>query len=426
VLRSVLAAVVVVLVAAAPASAANPWLDDRVLNIAHHGGEDELPSNTMYAFRTALREGGAHMLALDVSATSDGELVVMHDWTVDRTTDGTGYLTDLTLAQVRELDAAYNFVPGRNAVPGLPARRYPFRGVRTGSKRPPVGFRRRDFAVPTLREVLRAFPHTPIAIEIKARDDDEAQFLRNAELLAAMLDGTPRRDLIVVSFNQRAVDRFHELLPEVPVAPGVDEIARFLLAGESVGAGVVALQIPITVDLNGQTVQVTTPDAVLRAHRAGYAVHVWLSDDEESRRVYDRLLDMCVDGIMAARPHALWRRLMQREVVGTAPGGTDPCSVRAVRAAVEHRTIAVGLERRGLGPQAYRGTVTIRARGRLLGRESFSLAEGAEAGGVSVALTRFGRRLLGDERVRATVSVRTRGARGAPVRSSFRLGRREA
>ena len=377
-LRSLLLAAVVVLVAAAPASAASPWLGDRVLDIAHQGGEDELPSNTMYAFRTAVREG-AHMLELDVSATRDGELVAMHDWTVDRTTNGTGYVTDLTLAQIRELDAAYDFVPGRDAVGGLPAHRYPYRGVRTGGKRPPAGFRRGDFAVATLREVLRAFPHTAITIEIKARDDDPAQFLHNAELLAALLDATPRRDLIVVSFDQRAVDRFHELVPAVPVAPGVDGIARFLLSGESPGAGVVAFQIPITFELGGQTVRVTTPEAVLRAHRAGYAVHVWLSDDEESRRVYDRLLDMCVDGIMAARPQALRRRLLQRDVVGTAAGGTDPCSVRAVRAALERRTIAVGLERRGRGPQAYRGTVTVRARGRLLGRESFSLARAPRA-----------------------------------------------
>jgi hypothetical protein len=96
--------------------------------------------------------------------------------------------------------------------------------------------------------------------------------------------------------------------------------------------------------------------------------------------------------------------------------------VRATRAALEGRTVAVGLERRGLGPQAYRGTVRILAGGRLIGREAFSLAEGAEAGGVTVALTRYGRRLLADERVRTLVMVRTRGARGQPVRSFFRLG----
>jgi glycerophosphoryl diester phosphodiesterase len=417
VLRTLPIAAALAIALAAPAAAQNPWLGDPVLNMAHQGGEDESPSNTVYAFRKAVA-AGADMLELDVQATRDGELIVMHDWQVDRTTDGTGYVTDLTLAQVRRLDAAYDFVPGRNAVSGLPARRYPLRGVRTGDRKPPRGFKRSDFRVPTLAEVLRRFPRTPINIEIKGRDDDEAQFLRNAELLAAMLQGTQRRDLIVVSFNQRAVDRFHELAPEVAVAPGVDGISRFLLSGASPGDGVVALQIPITFDLGGgQIVQVATPESVLRAHRAGYAVHVWLSNDEESRRVYDRLLDMCVDGIMAAAPRALERRLRARDV-----RRNDPCSVRAARATVEGQTVAVGLERRGLGPQAYDGSVTIRARGRLIGREDYALAEGTEAGGVTVSLTRFGRRLLDDGgRVPVSISVRTRGARGEPVVTKIRL-----
>ena len=422
--RFLLAAAAGVLIAAAPASAANPWLGDRVMNMAHQGGEDEFPSNTMYAFRQAIR-GGADMLELDVSATRDGALVVMHDWQVDRTTNGTGFLTDLSLGQVRRLDAAYDFVPGRNAVSGLPARRYPLRGVRTGKRRPPRGYTRNDFRVPTLREVLRAFPRTPINIEIKGRDDADARFLRNAELLAAMLRNTRRRDLIVVSFNQRAVDRFHELVPEVPVAPGVDGIAAFLFAGRSPGPGVVALQIPITYPLSGRQVEVTTPESVLTAHRAGYAVHVWLSNDEESRRVYDRLLDICVDGIMAARPRALERRLRSRGVVRPNGHGTDPCSVRAARASVENRAVAIGLERRGLGPQAYRGTASVLERGRrgrLLARERFSLPEGADAGGVSATLTRAGRRALrAGTPVRAVVSVRTRGARGEPVLTPVRL-----
>ena len=376
----------------------------------------------MYAFRKAIGSG-ADMLELDVSATADGRLVVMHDWTVDRTTDGTGYLTDLTLAQVRKLDAAYNFVPGRNAVDGLPAKRYPLRGVRTGDRKPPKGFSRNDFRVPTLDEVMRRFPRTPINIEIKGRDDDAASFLRNAELLAAELDGTLRRDLIVVSFNQPAVNRFHELVPEVAVAPGIDGIASFLLFDGSPGDGVVALQIPITYDLDGQTLQVTTPESVLKSHRAGYAVHVWLSGGEENRKVYDRLLDMCVDGIMAAAPQALEKRLKQRGVARPGARGTDPCSVRASRAAIEGRTVAVSLKRRGLGTQAYEGSVTIKAGGKLLGRESYSLAEGTEAGGVTVALTAYGRRLLDDgERVRATIAVRTRGTRGEPVLTPVRLG----
>ena len=411
--RLLLTTLVLFAVLAPAASADAPrWLGSGVMNIAHQGGEAELPSNTMYAFTRSLR-GGADMLELDVSRTADDRLVVMHDATVDRTTDGTGYLTDLTLAQVRRLDAAHNFVPGRNAVAGLPARRYPLRGVRTGERRPPRGFDRADFRVPTLAEVIKAFPHTPINIEIKGRDDDAAQFLRNAELLAAELHGTRRRDLIVVSFNQPAVDRFHELVPRIPVAPGVDGISRFLLGGASPGEGVVALQVPITYELGGQRVEVTTPESVLATHRAGYAVQVWLSGGEESRRVYGRLLDMCVDGIMAATPGALERLLRARDVVRPGGRGTDPCAVEAARAERSGRSVELRLKRRGLGPQTYRGTVTLRTRGRRLARAPFTLSEGRDAASVTMRIHGGARRVVAE--------VRTRGARGEPVRTALRL-----
>ena len=410
------------LVGAAPASAGNRWLDAGVMNMAHQGGEDEFPSNTMYSFRKAVALG-ADMLELDVSPTKDGRLVVMHDWEVDRTTNGTGYLTDLTLAQVRKLDAAYNFVPGRNAVSGLPASSYPLRGVRTGDRMPPKGFKPADFRVPTLREVLKAFPRTPINIEIKGRDDAEAHFLHNADLLAALLKGTHRRDLIVVSFNQKAVDRFHAQVPQVDVAPGVDGIAGFLLGGARPGPGTVALQIPITYQTGGQTLTVTTPESVLQTHRAGYAVHVWLSNDEENAGVYNRLLSMCVDGIMAAKPKLLERRLRARNVVRPDGHGTDPCSARASSASVKNGSLAVALERRGNEPRAYKGVVRVKARGKLLGHESFSLGKDAGAGGVTVPLSAAGRKLLKHGPVRARVLVTTRGARGEPVVTRLRLHR---
>jgi hypothetical protein len=92
---------------------------------------------------------------------------------------------------------------------------------------------------------------------------------------------------------------------------------------------------------------------------------------------------------------------------------------------VESGAIAVGLERRGQGPQAYRGTVSVLERGRhgrLLARETFSLPEGAEAGGVTATLTQAGRQVLrAGKPVRAVVSVRTRDARGEPVLTPVRL-----
>src|SRR6476620_10024488 len=116
--RALTVLVTVVLLAAAPAAAGaatNPWLEpSRPLNIAHQGGEDEFPSNTMYAFKRALK-AGADMLELDVGVTSDDQIVVMHDTTVDRVSNGTGTIASHTLKQIRKLDGAYWFSAGADA-----------------------------------------------------------------------------------------------------------------------------------------------------------------------------------------------------------------------------------------------------------------------------------------------------------------------
>jgi glycerophosphoryl diester phosphodiesterase len=164
-----LALVGALLLLAVPASAhaaSNPWLTDRFLNFAHQGGEDELPSNTMYALKKAMATTGANALELDVGYTKDDHLVVMHDNTVNRTTNGTGSVNDMTLAEVQALDGAYWFVPGRNAVHGLDPSAYPLRGIRTGDKPPPKGYTADDFRFPTIAEFLQTFPDTPVNIEI--------------------------------------------------------------------------------------------------------------------------------------------------------------------------------------------------------------------------------------------------------------------
>jgi len=293
--------------AAASASAQNPWPAQRVLNIAHQGGEDEFPSNTLYAFKKSVR-AGADMLELDVGVTRDGKVVVSHDTTLDRTTSGRGTIESRTLEQIRRLDAAYWFAKGGEDAYAHDRKRkaYTFRGIATGKRKPPKGFSRRDFRVPTLRQVMKAFPRTPINIEVKGRTPDEAteEYVRNAEVLAALLRDTGRRDLIVVSFVQAAVDRFHELAPQIDVAPGVDGSAAFLLGGGSPGEGVVAFQLPITYEFGGQVLDVTTAENVARAHAAGYAWHTWLSNDGESPATWRQLIDWCVDGVMTARPVA--------------------------------------------------------------------------------------------------------------------------
>ncbi len=303
---------------AASAQAANRWIEPKTpLNIAHQGGEDEFPSNTLYAFRKALKVG-ADMLELDVGVTKDGKVIVMHDTTVDGKTNGHGTVASKTLRQIKKLDAAFWFAPGASDhySHALPPRSYKFRGIATGKRKPPRGFKASDFRVPTLAEVLKAFPRTPINIEIKGRTPDEAteEYVQNAEVLARLLKNTKRRDLIVVSFQQAAVDRFHELAPRVDLAPGITGAASWLLSGGSPGPGVVAFQVPITFIFGGTKLDITTADNVARAHREGYAWQNWFSnEDRDAAGTWRKLIDMCVDGTMTSHPRAYERVLRKHK-----------------------------------------------------------------------------------------------------------------
>jgi glycerophosphoryl diester phosphodiesterase len=310
-LSSLLALAGLALLPVGAGAADNPWLAKRVLNIAHQGGEDEFPSNTLYAFRRSVR-AGADMLELDVGVTRDNKVVVMHDTTLNRTTNGRGTIASHTLKQVKKLDAAYWFAAGRSDPykHGRKKSTYRLRGVATGKRKPPHGFKRKDFRVATLSEVLKAFPHTPINIEVKGRTKQEetAEYVRNAEALARVLKHSRRRDLIVTSFRQQAIDRFHSLVPAIDLAPGIDGATAWF-GGGSPGPGVVAFQLPITYEVGGQRLPITTAENVARAHREGYAWHTWLSDDGESVATWRTLIDECVDGVMTARPVAFERLL---------------------------------------------------------------------------------------------------------------------
>jgi glycerophosphoryl diester phosphodiesterase len=317
-------------VSAPAASAKTDWAKLRVLNIAHQGGEDEFPSNTMYAFKKSMA-AGADMIELDIGVTKDNKVVVMHDTSVDRTSSGTGFIKDKTLAQIRKLDNAYWFNKSSNHYShDLASSKYPFRGIATGKKKAPRGFTRADFRVTTLEEVLKAFPTTPINIEIKGRDKAETddQYVQNAEVLAKLLKKYKKRtDINVASFNQAGLDKFHSLLPDVDLAPATAGAANYLLGGGSPGPGIKIFQMPITFNLGGTLYQVSTKENIAKAHADGYAWDVWFSDDGESVATWNRMIDYCADGLMTAQPVKLERLLNKRHIKrpGTA-GGTDPCA----------------------------------------------------------------------------------------------------
>jgi glycerophosphoryl diester phosphodiesterase len=166
--------------------------------VAHRGASAQAPENTMEAFRLAV-EAGADAIELDVHLTADGQLAVIHDATLDRTTDRTGAVAGLTMDQIREADAGARFARPDDS--GLP-------------------FAGRGLHVPTLPEVLEWLPDTTgLVIEIKARAAADV-------VVDAVTDHAVQRDgrLSVISFDEVAIDRVRELDPAIRtgylVAPG--------------------------------------------------------------------------------------------------------------------------------------------------------------------------------------------------------------
>ena len=132
----------------------------RPVVLAHTGGEDRFPGSTMFAFRNSVA-AGVDVLDLNVTLSADGVLVVQHDLTVDRTTNGTGTVAEMTYDELHALDNAYWFTADCGACTGQPDEAYVHRGVRTGEVPPPAGFTADDFAIPTLADVVARLPRHP-------------------------------------------------------------------------------------------------------------------------------------------------------------------------------------------------------------------------------------------------------------------------
>ena len=278
---------------------------DRPLVIAHAGGDQDYPHSTIYAFSQSAA-AGADILELDVQLTADGVLIVQHDDTVDRTTEASGPVAELTLAEIQALDNAQWFVAGLWGDQTLPASEYSFRGVRTGAVEPPTGFEADDFRVATFREVAERFPHHVLDVEIKLQrgadgEEDPATGIAAAEVLAAEIAELGReQSVIVAGFNDDVLEAFSRIAPSVATTPGETALVGWFLAGESLDPRHAVVQVPFTY----AGIEVVTPDTVDRVHSEGLEVWVWLSGTSvvETREFYSSLLALGVDGVIAGRP----------------------------------------------------------------------------------------------------------------------------
>lgn len=255
----------------------------RPLVIAHRGGGGLIPENTLEAFEYSARMG-VDVLELDVHATKDGALVVMHDGSVDRTTDGRGRVGEMTLGELKKLDAGFLFSPDGG-------RSFPFRG--------------RGVTVPTLEEIFAALPEMTFNIEPKQVEPSIIKPLCRLIRERKMIDKT-----IVGSFRQTALDEFRRECPEVATSASPSEVSQFLLMsktgiGASYSPPMQALQIPE----RAGSLQIVTKDFVETAHRLNLKVHVWTVNETEDMR---RLLDIGVDGIMTDYPDRLLKLINRK------------------------------------------------------------------------------------------------------------------
>lgn len=262
---------------APPARPGHPYLAGAPLLIAHRGGAALAPESTMAAFRRAVEWWGADVLEVDVHSTRDGEVVVIHDPTVDRISDGVGPVAELTLEELRRLDAGCRFSPDGG-------RTFPFRGT--------------GVCIPTLEELLRELPRVRVNVEVK---DARAQ-RRVWEVVHAA--GATRR--VLVAAGKRANRALLGGYPG-PASASTEEVLAFWLHLRLRTARfhvpeVDAFQVP---EMQGP-LRVVSPCFVRAAHAHNVAVHVWTVNREEDMR---RLLGWGVDGIVTDRPDLLARLL---------------------------------------------------------------------------------------------------------------------
>jgi glycerophosphoryl diester phosphodiesterase len=260
--------------------ARHPVLAGAPLLIAHRGGAGLAPENTLAAFRNAVDVWNADMVELDVHASADGHCVVIHDPTVDRTTDGVGPVAEMNLADLQKLDAGYRFTPDGGTS-------FPFRG--------------RGVRIPTIDEVLRSLPKTRFIVEVKAAAAQKPLFAAIRRIDAAgrvIAAGMYERDRTMFSDYRGAVSASSEQLRRFYVRHRM-RLGRFFPPRADV------VQVPETWE--GR--RVVTASFVRALGAAGIDVHVWTVDNADDMR---RLLGWGVAGILTDRPDVLARVLHEQ------------------------------------------------------------------------------------------------------------------
>ena len=250
--------------------------------VAHMGGDNLYPGDTGYAYEQA-KLLGADVFDGDAHITKDGVIILMHDEAVDRTTNGHGQVEDLTLAELKALDAGYGWSPDGKS--------YPFRG--------------KGITVPTLEELFQQYPDQKFLIEIKLSK------LPIAVPMAKLIRKYNMQDKIVIaSFLDTLMQEFRRAAPEVATSASKTEVVVFVLLQKVGLSGLVSpeyqsLQVPFETS-ESMGIPIMTSKFVQAAHAKGVAVEVWTLNEPNLMKTY---IDWGIDGIDSDRPDVLKKAL---------------------------------------------------------------------------------------------------------------------
>lgn len=230
----------------------------RLAIFAHRGSSAHAPENTLAAFGLAIQQH-ADGLELDVKLSADGEVVVMHDDTVDRTTNGSGSVNRMTLAELKQLDAGSKFDPAYHAE-----------------------------RIPTLAEVFEAFG-SKVFINVEVKNYTSPLDDLPDKVIALVKEYNLENSVMLSSFNVIALIRARSLLPKIPLGLiTVKGLADLTLRSKLVRLSPLLAFHPHYLDV--------TPEMIQATHRAGTRIHPYTVNQPESMR---QLFVRGVDGIFS-------------------------------------------------------------------------------------------------------------------------------
>lgn len=243
---------------------------------AHRGASGEAPENTLVAFRRAVALG-IEYIELDVHLSHDGHVVVIHDATLERTTNGSGAVQEQTLAQLQQWDAGYRFSPDGGET-------FPFRAA--------------GVTVPTLTEVFQQCPDVKFTVEIKPEEP-----AIETHVIAVVRACGREADVILASEHDRVLERVRSVAPDLATSFAYGEVFDFI---QRVATGELTDYCPpghaVQIPPEFQGVSLVTEQTLAVARECGCEMHVWTINDAHEMM---RLLDLGVDGVMSDFPGVL-------------------------------------------------------------------------------------------------------------------------